>query len=298
MENQNQNQKKSRLQTILIIILAILVLLLVIDKFVQKSKSDEIIAQLEDSNTEKQNINEELKGLYQQYESLKTNNDSINQMLEVEKKKITELMDELKYVKTSNLQKIQEYKKEVNTLREIMRSYIVQIDSLHTRNQLLMAENVEVKSKYKDMIIRNEDLSYERDSLAGTVGKASTLKTLNLLATGINVRGKETQWIDKLDKIKVCFTIDENMVASKGMKWVYLRIAKPDKYVLNESEYDLFEYEGKQIAYTAKREIEYLGEKTDMCLYWKKSQDLQPGLYYVDIFTDGKRIGTIAFNLK
>jgi DNA repair exonuclease SbcCD ATPase subunit len=295
---ENQNQKKTKLQTILLIILAIVVIGLLLDKFLQKQKTDEIITQLEDSNTEKQNITDELKGLYKQYESLRTNNDSINMKLEVEKKKIAELMDELKYVKTSNLEKIKEYKKEVGTLRQIMRSYIVQIDSLHTRNQLLMAENIEVRGKYKDILIRNEDLSYERDSLAGTVGKASTLKTINLLATGINVRGKETQWVDKLDKIKVCFTIDENMIASKGKKSVYIRIAKPDKYVLNESEYDLFDFEGNQIAYTAKREIDYQGEKTDLCIYWKKSQELQPGLYYVDIFTDGKRIGTIAFNLK
>lgn len=298
MENQSQNQKKSKIQIIIIIILSLIIIALLIDKFVQKKQTEDIITQLENSNTEKQNINEELKGLYKQYEGLKTNNDSINDKLEIEKKKITELMEELKYVKTSNQQKIKEYKEEVNTLRQIMRSYIVQIDSLHTRNQLLMAENTEVKNKYKDVLIRNEDLSYERDSLAGTVGLASTLKTINLLANGINIRGKETQWIDKIDKIKVCFTIDENMIATKGKKWIYIRIAKPDKYVITESEYDLFPYEGNQIAYTAKREIEYAGQKTDLCIYWKKSQELQPGLYYVDIFTDGKRIGTIAFTLK
>jgi hypothetical protein len=161
-----------------------------------------------------------------------------------------------------------------------------------------MAENSEVKSKYKDVLIRNENLNFERDSLAGTVGLAATLKTMNLMATGINVRGKETQAIDKLDKIKVCFTIDENVVAAKGKKWVYIRIAKPDKYVISESEYDLFVYDGKEIAYTARREIDYTGDKNDLCIYWKKSQELQPGLYYVDIFADGKRIGTIAFTLK
>jgi hypothetical protein len=298
MENQSQNQKKSKLYLVLIIILSAIVVYLVIDKIMQKQNTEIIITQLEDSNTEKQNINDELKGLYQQYERLKTNNDTINRKLDLEKKKIADLMQELKYVKTSNLQKIQEYKKELGTLRTIMRSYIVQIDSLHTRNKLLMAENTEVKSKYKDVLIRNEDLSFERDSLAGTVGRASTLKTFNLLATGINIRGKETQWIDKLDKIKVCFTIDENVIASKGKRWIYIRIAKPDKYVITESEYDLFNYEGNQIAYTAKREVEYTGDKVDMCIYCKKNQELQPGLYYVDIFADGKRIGTIAFNLK
>jgi biopolymer transport protein ExbB/TolQ len=297
MENQEHSKKSKRL-TIAIIVLGVIVIALVVDKLVGIHKTDVIISQLEESNIDKQNLSDELKGIYVQYEKLRTNNDSINQKLEVEKQKIEELIVELKNVKSSNFKKIDEYKKEVTTLRQIMRSYIVQIDSLHTKNKLLMAENTEVKSKYKDVLIRNEDLSTERDSLAGTVGRASTLKTINLLATGINIRGKETQWIDKLDKIKVCFTVDENEFAPKGRKMVYLRIAKPDKYVLNESEFDLFDFEGAKIAYTAKREIDFSGDKLDLCIYWKKSQELQPGLYYVDIFADGKRIGTIAFTLK
>jgi hypothetical protein len=298
MENQEKNHNKNKWPIILIIILSLIIVALVVDKLNGKKKTDQIIAQLEENSAKKQSLNEELKGIYVQYEKLKTNNDTINQKLEVEKKKVEGLINEIKNVKSSNIQKIEEYKKEVSTLRQIMRSYIVQIDSLYTKNQLLMAENTEVKSKYKDVLIRNEDLSFERDSLAGTVGRASTLKTINMMATGINIRGKETQWVDKLDKIKVCFTIDENEFAPKGKKTVYLRIAKPDKYVLNESEYDLFDFEGKQIAFSAKRDIEYNGEKNDICIYWKKSQELQPGLYYVDIFTDGKRIGTIAFTLK
>jgi FtsZ-binding cell division protein ZapB len=295
---ENQTEKKSKIQLIVLIILALVVVFLFVDKFMQKKKTDDIIVQLEESNTEKQNISDELKNLYDQYEGLKTENDTINRKLESEKERIAELMEELKYVKSSNAVKIKEYKKELSTLRTIMRSYIVQIDSLNTSNQELRADIKTVKNQYQTVLNEKEDLSQERDSLAGTVEKAATLKAMNLIANGVNVRGKETDRISKLDKIKVCFTIDENIIASKGNKWVYIRIAKPDKYVLKESEYDLFDYQGNQIAYTAKREIAYNGQKTDMCIYWKKSEELMEGLYYVDIFTEGKRIGTVAFNLK
>jgi hypothetical protein len=295
---ETQTQKKSKIQTIVLIILAILVLLLLVDKIFQKNKTDNIIVELNESNTEKQNISDELKGLYQQYEGLKSDNDSINSKLNDEQKKIKDLVEELKYVQISNSAKIKEYKKEVGTLRQIMRSYIVQIDSLNTKNLQLTAENKDVRNKYQVALNEKEGLSSERDSLAGTVQKASTLKAINMLATGITVRGKETNRISNLDKIKVCFTIDENMIASKGNKWIYLRIAKPDKYVLIESEYDLFEFEGKQIAFTAKREIVYKGDQSDICIYWKKSEELNPGLYYIDVFAEGKRIGTIAFSLK
>jgi len=295
---ETQTQKKSKVQSIILIVLALIVVLLIIDKLVQKNKTDDIIVSLNESNTEKQNISEELKGLYQQYEGLKTDNDTLNSKLSAEQVKIKELMEELKYVQISNANKIKEYKKEVGTLRDIMRSYIVQIDSLNTKNQQLTAENKDVRNKYQSVLSEKQNLSSERDSLAGTVGKAATLKAVNMISTGITVRGKETNHISNLDKIKVCFTIDENIIAPKGNKWIYLRIAKPDKYILVDSEYDLFDFEGKQIAFSAKREISYKGDPTDVCIYWKKTEELMPGLYYIDAYADGKRIGTIAFSLK
>ena len=179
-----------------------------------------------------------------------------------------------------------------------MRNYIVQIDSLYTKNTELKKENAQVKNEYRIVMSENQELSTERDSLEGTVQIASALKAMNLSASGTNKRGKNTNRISKLDKIKVCFTVDENIIASKGEKWVYIRIAKPDKYVLFESESDLFTFEGKEIAYSAKRMMNYNGKETDMCIYWQKSEVLMPGLYYVDIFTDGNLIGTTAFTLN
>ncbi len=295
---ENNTKKKSNFQLIIIIILALLLIFFVIDKIHQKQKTEEIITQLEESNTEKQNISNEMKELLVQYDELKTNNDTINAKLAAEQKRIKQLIEELKYVKSSNSAKIKQYKKELNTLRKIMRSYIVQIDSLYTRNQELIKENAQVKNEYRIVISENQELSTARDSLEGTVKKASELKALNLVASGINKRGKKTNRISKLDKIKVCFTIDENVIAPRGEKWVYIRIAKPDKYVLHESESDLFTFEGKEIAYSAKRMVNYQGDLTDMCIYWKKNENLIPGLYYVDVFADGALIGTTAFTLN
>ncbi|MEN8122265.1 MAG: hypothetical protein ABFS35_18105 [Bacteroidota bacterium] len=295
---ENEQKKKSKIQLIIIILLALLVVFFIIDKIQQKNRTEEIIVQLDESNTEKQNISNEMKELLVQYDDLRTNNDTLNAKLVTEQTKIKELIDQLKYVKSSNSTKIKEYKKELGTLRKIMRSYVVQIDSLYTKNKELIKENAQVKNEYRIVMSENQDLSTERDSLAGTVKKASELKAINLTASGINQRGKNTNRISKLDKIKVCFTIDENTIALKGEKWVYLRIAKPDKYVLVESESDIFSFEEKEIAYSAKRMVNYDGNVMDMCIYWKKSEMLQPGLYYVDIFADGSLIGTTAFTLN
>ncbi len=295
---ENEQKSRSKIQLIIIILLGLLVVFFIIDKIQQKSRTEEIIVQLEESNTEKQEISNEMKELLVQYDDLRTNNDTLNEKLASEQVRIKELIDQLKYVKSSNSTKIKEYKKELGTLRKIMRSYIVQIDSLYTKNNELIKENAQVKNEYRIVMSENQELSTERDSLEGTVQKASALKAMNLSASGINKRGKNTNRISKLEKIKVCFTVNENAITSQGQKWVYLRIAKPDKYVLFESESDLFAFEGKDIAYSAKRMLNYNGKAADMCIYWQKSEMLMPGLYYVDIFTDGNLIGTTAFTLN
>ncbi len=293
-----ETNKAKKTQIIIIIILSLVVIYLVVDKFIQKGKTEEIIAQLEYANIEKQNISDELKDLYTQYDGLKTENDTINARLETEKQKIADLMEEVKRVKSSNARKIREYKKELKTLRAIMRSYIVQIDSLNTSNQKLRAEVGKVNKKYQSVLNEKKGLSKEIDSLSSTVEKAATLKALNLVASGMNVRGKDTKKIKKIDKFRVCFTIAENVIADQGERWVYIRIAKPNGNILKDTEYNLFEFEGKEIVYTAKRKINYDGKQNNVCVYWKKNEPLEEGVYIADVFTDNKQIGTTHFTLK
>ncbi len=293
-----ETSKTNNIKVFIIIALAISIILLVIDRFNQTSKTNIIIEDLENTNTEKVKIDKELKDMVVQYDNLKTNNDTLNAQLNKEQEKVKEIIKKLKYVRASNSGQVKIYKAELETLRKIMRSYIVQIDSLYTKNKALISENKQVRNQYQQAVDANEDLSYERDSLAGTVKMASALKAVNIKAIGLNERNKETNRINKLFKIKICCTIDENNITEKGSKYVYIRIVKPDKYIIVESEDNLFDFEGKQIAYTSRSSIYYSGKKTDMCIYWKKSETLKPGLYYADIFTENQKIGTMAFRLK
>lgn len=93
----------------------------------QKQQSMEAQALLED---QKNDLTEQLSSMVNEYEALKTNNDSMNMKLQDQQDKIKRLLA----INTNNLEKIKLYKKELVTLRDIMKSYIVQIDSLNQRN--------------------------------------------------------------------------------------------------------------------------------------------------------------------
>lgn len=257
-----------------------------------------VVVELKDLNSEKDMLTEQYNYLLDDYEGLRTDNDEINKHLDAEKEKIKKMLEELKNVKATNAYKISKYKKELGTLRDIMKSYIVQIDSLNTLNQKLIVENIQVKHNYEEVQQENVELSEKNVGLSEKVEIGSILNATNILATPINHKSKPVTKVNKVNKIKVCFTLRENTIAGSGLKDVFIRIARPDELILASADSDLFEYEDDLIVYSAMRQVEYNNNDVDMCIFWNNNQQLISGKYFVDIFIDGNLIGSITFSLK
>ena len=273
------------------IILSIVLGYLIYLHFDQKSKMIEMETIL---TSEKDSLANELSNLVYQYDTLKTNNDSLNFEMGIQQEKIKKLLT----VQTSNAQKIRLYKKELSTLREVMKSYIKQIDSLNTKNIILTAENQEVKSQLTNTQKEKEELEKIKESLTSKVDMASILQAKEVSAVSINNKGKEKEKIAKIDKIRICFTLRENPIVEAGEKQVYMRIMRPDELVLAESPDNLFEVDGEPLVYSAHRAVEYLNQDVEMCIFWSNDGQLIPGTYYVTLYADGNLIGTTSFLLK
>lgn len=282
----------------IIIILFISLVILGWLYYQETQKSKQIIVKLNKTTDEKEEVNNQLTEMLNQYEEIKTDNKELSLKLDSQKVKIKEMIKNLKKVKSSNRWQIAQYKKELTTMREIMRSYIVQIDSLNTKNKELITENIKVKKQFNNQKQQNIELSKNNQKLSTVVSTAKVITSRNLTATPINRKSKPTKKIRKLDKIKVCFSLMENKVAEPGKRNVFIRIARPDETILANSEGQLFDYNGNKIVYTEKREIDYQNQDITTCVYWKKDQQLIPGTYYVDIFIDGKDVGNTTFTLK
>ena len=292
-------KKKGRGTTIVLSI--VIVLLAVVSIYLynllnQKEKQNlqyqEVQQVLEE---EKNSLQGELKDLMEEYESMKSTNDSMNQKLEAQQAKIKKLLT----YNASNLEKIKLYKKELVTLREIMKSYIVQIDSLNQKNQTLVAENTDVKGKLEQSRVTAKELAQQKEELSKKVQQASVLSAKNIAITALNKRSRENIKADRIAKIKVCFTVRENSIVPAGPRIVYIRIARPDELVLTSSADNLMKFQGEQVVYTEKREIEYENADIDLCIFYDvKAGELIPGIYKVDLFTDGSLIGSSTITLK
>lgn len=279
---------------IVVVLLIGIIVYLIFDKNRQKEKTDRIIVELKTANFQRDSLETEFRNLYDEYEYLKTDNDTLNKRLAKEQKRIDNVIREMR---SSNTRAIAQYKKELATLRQVMRGYVVQLDSLNRLNQDLTAENIKIKTNYRKSQERNVELSEEVDSLASKVEIASELQAQNIQVRGLNRKERVTSRASKLDKLEVCCELSENSIAPKGYKDVYIRIARPDGEVLSLTT-EKFTMQGSEFSFSAKRRVNYDGEPVSICVYWKNAGDLTEGNYAVDIFADGKKIGESSIQLR
>jgi cell division protein FtsL len=242
---------------------------------------------------EKARLKTELQELYVEYDSLQTDNDSMNIMLEAEQQKIQKLLA----IRASNAETIRLYKKELGTLRSIMRSYVVQINSLNQKNQMLAAENIKVRTQLRNVEKNKQELEKEKENLTSEVNKAKVLQAKNIIAYTLNERSKEKSKASKVVKIRVCFTLRENPIVTAGEKTVYIRIINPHGTVMVNDPSFLVEYKSQQIAYSESRVIEYQNADIDGCIFWHKNEALFPGMYTVELYAEGNMIGSSNFEL-
>ena len=248
---------------------------------------------------EKEEMENEYSNFANQYDELqiKINNDSLYQKLEQEKLKTQRLLEELRQVKSSNAAEIMRLRKELKTVRAVMRTYIIQIDSLNRINQQLTSENQSVKKKYNEATQQISSLSEEKKTLNEKVTLASQLDATHITVTPTNKRGKKTDRIKRITRLDISFTVVKNITAETGQRTLYVRITKPNQEVLTKSAANPVPYETHNIAYSIKKYIEYTGEEQNVTVYWNVEEFLQAGTYRVDIFADGNLIGSQTFDL-
>lgn len=247
---------------------------------------------------DKKEMENEYQMFSDQYSELKTqiNNDSIIEQLTQEQLKTEKLLQELKNVKATDAREIARLKKELATCRAVIRSYVLEIDSLNRLNQNLTAENTRVKGQYAEATRQIQGLNADKQSLSEKVAIAAQLDATGISMTLKNKRGKATNRIKRCKSIQVNFSIAKNVTAASGNKTVYVRITTPTGTVLSGG--GSFAYENRSLPYSMRKVIEYTGNETPVTTYWNVNEFLGEGTYNVSIFADGNMIGSRNFTFK
>lgn len=247
---------------------------------------------------DKKEMENEYRQFADQYSEMKTriNNDSIVAQLTKEQQRTQELLKELKQVKSTDAREITRLKKELATCRAIIRSYVLEIDSLNRMNQTLRAENTQIKDQYEQANRQIEGLNSEKASLSEKVAIAAQLDATGITMSALTDKGKTAKSLKKTRNFQISFNIAKNVTANAGTKTVYVQVKTPTNTTLGAS--GSMSYENRQIQYSARKTIEYSGQDTPISIFCKANETLIAGAYKVSVFCDGNMIGSRTFNFN
>ncbi|MBP3768462.1 MAG: hypothetical protein J6I31_09335 [Prevotella sp.] len=247
---------------------------------------------------DKQEMENEYERFTLQYSEMKKqiNNDSIVAQLTQEQMRTQQLLEELRRVKSDDAREIARLKKELATVRAVLRDYVMQIDSLNRLNENLMAENTRIQGQYDEATRTIQGLSSERETLSERVAIAAQLDANAITMTPLKKNGKVAKKMKDCMNIAVAFNIARNVTAANGQRTVYVRIVTPTGEALNGG--GTLAFENRTIEYSMKKVIEYSGEETPVKVFWNVAEYLGAGTYHVSIFADGHMIGSRSFEFN
>ncbi len=248
----------------------------------------------------------DFKNMLETYDDLMLKDKSKADSLNVQKQKILILMEDLDASKRNgqlNARKIAQMNREIETLRSIMKSYVVQIDSLNTLNVKLTSDLDQSNTKLTSTTQERDMYKQDAEQKTEQVKKGAKLQAYGFSSLGLKMKLNNTT--EKSDKaknvaqIKSSFTISENPITPSGQKTVYLQILSPEGRTLQNRSTNVVQIDGLPVSYSDKKEIDYQNQQLDMSIYYDfRGEEAVKGNYIIKIFCDGNLIGTDSFTLK
>ena len=177
-------------------------------------------------------------------------------------------------------------------------------DGLSNVQKALRDSSLTFGVKQKELSERSRILEVRNQELSDKVNVAAALRAEGVNVYAISTRGKESgaqnQKAKKLEKIRVIFHLQENPLATKEIKTVFLRIIEPTGVTL--SDYSIgsgtFPFKGKDLVYTAKQRIFYENNHQSVEFIYSRPNSYREGRHEIELYAEGFLIGLGSFEVR
>lgn len=316
-QEQQTQEKKSGFSTLIIIVLLAAVGVMTYLWSSTKSELSQSNAQLKTmeellkgyTGEISEDLTSDFKNMLATYDELEKKADlSETQATEIaeQRERIEGLMQELETAKKNgnvNASLVAKLKRENETLRGIMKGYIIQIDSLNTLNLQLTSDLDNTRTELTTTTTERDNYKQNAEAATERVKEGSKLQAYGFssvaLRSKMNNTTTETDKAKNTVQIRSSFTIGANPIADKGSKAVYMQITKPDGTIFQSRTSNVISTSQGSVAYSDKKDVDYTGEAVNMAIFYDlRGEDAQKGSYSVKIYCDGNLIGKDNFTLK
>ena len=254
------------------------------------------------SNDLKTNLTKMLSNYDELIKMDKSKADSLN----IEKSKIQGLLNQINTLKNQgNLtySKLLKMERENETLREIMKGYIKEIDQLNQLNKQIQTDLDETSEKLTTTETERDEYKKVAEETSEKVKQGAKLQAYSFTSSGMELKRnnttKETTKAKETIQIKCLFTVGSNSLASAGKKTVYMQVITPEGKTLQSRSSNIVNVDGTSIPFSEKRDIDYENNNIDVGIYYDmRGEKATKGTYKVRLYCEGNLIGTDIFTLK
>ena len=232
-------------------------------------------------------LQRDAESLVTELKELKDRNDTMM----VKYQEAVVMLEQLQKEKTYNYNQLAKYKREVETLRGVMKGYLRQIDSLNTINSNLQKQNVAYKKEITNAQLRADVAEERADELGTKVRIGSVIRASGIRIVALTDKSKEVRRVKQAARLRVDLELTANELAEPGEKSIYICITAPDGYVLSPEDMILFNFEGEEMVASAVRKVDYENQSVPVSIFYDGSH-FERGTYKVDIYIDGRHSGS------
>ena len=251
----------------------------------------------DDFSVERDTLTNQLMSIRNDYDTLRTFNDTLAAHYDGERQKVDSLIQTLQKERHLSYAKIRQYEKEKRMMQTIMAGYLRQIDSLNTINKQLVNENSSIRKKVLDYRLRAESAEEKSQELTTKVKQGAVIRARDIRLVALSKSDREVTRANRADQLRVDLVLVGNELSTPGERNIYVQITGPDGFVLANASNAMFDYEGSPTPYSATRSVDYQNDDLSVRLFYKGG-GISGGVYKVKIFADGHMIGSSSVNLR
>ena len=251
---------------------------------------------------EKELVVEDLTSLKSEYDKAIMESNQTNEELVAARDNIAKYIDSVSDMK-ADLANLSRYRRQVGVLKKEREELLRQVDSLKQSNTLIAMQRDSTFVELEKQNVFNDSLVVQNTQLADAVQRGSALNLTGFVVDAVRERNngtlRSTTSAKRTDRLKVCFTVADNVIAEAGDREFYIEVLDPNGNVMGGTNSKTME-EGASISYTKNTNFFYENAALDVCDYISNyAGEFQKGNYMVNVYDDGlKLLGTSKFELK
>ena len=232
-------------------------------------------------------------------DQIMSKNAGLNDSLQARKAALAELQTQIRTIlrnQKASQSELVKARDMIYMLNDRTKTYELYIADLEKENKTLTGENEQLSKERDETVETNIALK-----MTGAVLHASNIR-MEPIHERSHGREKETSKAKNVDKLRIIFDIDENRIANSGTKEVYVRIIAPGNNVLYSEGLSgtIGTMKEGEIKFSALKEVDLTKNlpAKNVVLEWQQTDSYTKGVYDIELYNRGYKIGQASLELK